>query len=169
MSTDTRQQRPDTVTHPTLKSETQQLVTAQPRHRLRRRRPLHSAVMIIIAASLVAVVGMLYLLQINYVASLGYDMSALQRTREARSVENQRLRAQIAELQSLDRIEEVAVDDLGMEPYEDYRFLSVTWPESSELQPPEPLQPAPDSLLDRLRNALFGEAAAVDDVESGSQ
>ncbi len=44
---------------------------------------------------------MLYLLQTNHVANLGYEMSELQAEREAALVEQQELSAQIASRQAL--------------------------------------------------------------------
>lgn len=148
-------------------SEQQKIIAASPQGVRTARKPLHTAIMVIIAASLVAVVGMLYVLQTNSIASLGYAMSDSQRTLEARRIENQRLRAQIAELESLDQIRSIAVDELDMEPYDDYQFLTVAWPEHSETPAPEPLHAEGRSLFGDLLDTLLGRGSSVSSKSEG--
>ena len=114
--------------------------------------------MFLITASLIGAVGMLYLLQTNHVANLGYEMSELQAEREAALVEQQELSAQIAEKQSLLVVESTARQMLGMRPIDEYIFIDV------ELSPPKSAPPAETknvenpSLIDRFLGRISGRS-----------
>ena len=70
------------------------------------------------------------------VAMLGYTIEQAQRTLEEIRQENRSLDAQIAQLDSLHRVEEIAIHQLGMEVPESYRPIQV------ELNPVEPTNAA---------------------------
>jgi cell division protein FtsL len=119
---------------------------------------MNGAIVFLIAAMMIAAVGMLYLLQTNHIARLGYEMSDLQAQREAALVEQQKLEAQIAEREAITRVELTARQELGMRPMEDYVFLDV------EL-PPEPAAPAEEpasdpSIWDKLWGRFTGRGEA---------
>jgi hypothetical protein len=94
------------------------------------RKRLPGAFVFVITVALIAAVGMLYLLQTNYVANLGYEMSELQAERETALVEQQQLSAQIAEKQSLLAVDSTARIELGMRTIGTYEFLDVELPPS---------------------------------------
>jgi hypothetical protein len=101
---------------------------------------------------------MLYLLQTNHVANLGYEISQLQAEREAALVEQQQLSAQIAEKQALPSVESTARVALAMRPIDDYVFLDVELPElEAELAAESPPQEEP-SALERFWNRLTGSS-----------
>lgn len=138
---------------------TTRILHARPVQGIARR--MNGAIIFTVAIALIASVGMLYLLQTNHVANLGYQMSRLQAERTERTTANQRLTAQIAELQALDQVESVAVGQIGMEPMEKYIFLTVNRPAQDELALPEPVDDDGGSLLDRILGRLTGEGEAV--------
>lgn len=156
MTVDTRDRRETAV-----RRETGAYVWSTPPPVPKRR--MHGAVVFLTAVALIGAVGMLYLLQTNHVANLGYEMSRLQQERQAALVEQQELSAQIAEKQALTTVETVAREDLGMRPIDDHLFLDV------ELPPAEPA-PVPteavsqQSALERFWNRLTGRS----DESSGS-
>jgi hypothetical protein len=86
----------------------------------------------------------------------------LQAQQGRESVANQRLEAEIAELQGLDRAERTARNVLGMEPMESYVFLDVQRPAQRVLPLPE--TPAGDerSAVERVWDRLFGVGVAAD-------
>ena len=119
------------------------------------------AIIYLLAAGLIAAVGMLYLLQTNHVANLGYEMSELQAEREAALVEQQTLSAQIAEKQSLTTIELIARRDLGMRPLGEHIFLDVVLPAPASEQMPDE-DPARRSLTERFWDRITGKATRDD-------
>lgn len=119
------------------------------------------AIVFLISVALIAAVGMLYLLQTNHIASLGYEMSRLQKEREAALVEQQSLAAQIAARQAITEVGIVARRDLGMVEMEDYVFLDVTFPEEpgAEAESAEP-EPEKRSAIERFWGRLTGSSSA---------
>lgn len=127
----------------------------------------NGAIVFLISAALIAAVGMLYLLQTNHIASLGYEMSRLQEEREAALVEQQQLAAQIAEKQAITQIEVVARNELGMRPMDDYVFLDVTFPD--EVKPVGPLETEPEpSVFERFWGRITGHAKHGSQAEEGA-
>lgn len=149
------------------RSATTRILHARPVQGIARR--MNGAIIFTVAIALIASVGMLYLLQTNHVANLGYQMSELQAERAERTTANQHLTAQIAELQALDQVESVAVKQIGMEPMEKYIFLTLNRPAQDELTLPEPVDDESGSILDRIWGAFTGEGEAVNasEVEQG--
>lgn len=140
-----------------------------PPPRVRRYRPqpqparsrINTAVIFIVVAGLITAVGMLYLIQTNHVAGLGFEMSQLQREREALALHNEQLNYSIAQYESLEAVEEIALGELGMTESEDFVFLSVPRPASDELPVPEPVEAHELSVWQRIWQSLSGEATAV--------
>lgn len=126
-----------------------------------------SALIYIIVAGLITAVGLLYLFQTNHVAGLGFEMSQLQREREALALRNEELNYAIARYESLSVIEGIALGQLEMQPADDHIFLTVPRPPSDELEVPEPVEPERASLPERIWQAITGKATAVsaDQVE----
>jgi cell division protein FtsL len=127
----------------------------QPRWRI------SSAIIYIVVAVLIAAVGLLYLIQTNHVAGLGYEMSQLQRERAALSLRNEQLIYSIASYESITQVESIAIGQLGMQQSDDYLFLSVQRPSSDQLAMPEAQSPATPSMLQRVWNGITGSATKV--------
>lgn len=127
-----------------------------------RHKRLSGAIVFSICAAMLAAVGMLYLMQTSHVASLGYELSSLQAEHGRASVANQRLEAEVAELQGLDRAERTARNVLDMEPMVSYAYLDVERPAQSDLPLPE--TPAGDrrGAVQRVWDRLFGVGVAAD-------
>lgn len=130
-----------------------------PAHEPRNR--VNSALIFIVVAILITAVGLLYLLQTNYVAGLGYEMSQLQEERSTLALRNEQLNYSLAQYESLSAVESVAVGQIGMEEAESELFLSVPRPASTELATPEPLQADSASLPERIWQRLTGAATAI--------
>lgn len=131
------------------------LVHSEPR--VRKQTGVNTPIVFIIGVALIAVVGMLYLLQANHVATLGYEMTELQRERERASTENEELKAEIAALTTQREVRTTAEDALGMAPMSDYRFASVAYPDASN-SVTEPAEPADSpSLFERFFNRVLGQ------------
>ena len=157
-------------------TETRQ--TAPP-PRVRRYRPAQSvqpgprsrvntAVIYIVVAMLITAVGLLYLIQTNHVAGLGYEMSQLQRERETLSTRNEQLNYSIARYESLTQVESVAVDQLGMSQSDTFEFITVPRPARDQLVLPEPASQGNPSLIERIWHGLTGSSTAVSsNVEAG--
>lgn len=130
---------------------------------------MNGAIVFTIAAALVAAVGLLYLLQTNHVAGLGYEMSRLQQIREEQAVENQRLKSTLAEHRTLGHIRNVAVNEHGMEPVEEYRFVTVPRPAEAEIATPPPVEAESPSVWGRFWQRLTGRGEAVNSTEREAQ
>lgn len=122
---------------------------------------INTAVIFIVVAGLITAVGMLYLIQTNHVAGLGFEMSQLQREREALALRNEQLNYSIAQYESLNAVEEIALVELGMSESEDFMFLSVPRPASDELPIVTPVEAHEPSVWRRIWQSLRGEATAV--------
>ncbi len=120
-----------------------------------------SAVIFIVVAGLITAVGMLYLIQTNHVAGLGFEMSQLQREREALALRNEQLNYSLAGYESLGAVEEIALEQLGMSESEDFVFLSVPRPASDELPVVEPVEAHQPSVWRQIWNDLTGQATAI--------
>ena len=129
---------------------------------------VNTAVIYIVVAVLITAVGLLYLIQTNHVAGLGYEMSQLQRERATLSTRNEQLNYSIAEYESLSRVESIAVNQMGMQESEAFEFLTVSRPENEQLTLPEPDSPGSPSLIERVWQGLTGSSTAVSrNVEPG--
>jgi len=126
-----------------------------------RRRRLPGAVVFLLAVALIGAVGMLYLLQTNHVANLGYEMSRLQAEREAALVEQQQLSAQIAEKQALTSVESTARFELGMRPLDEHVFLDVELPPAGPTPTATPAPEEHSSALERFWNRLTGSSSST--------
>lgn len=149
--------------------------TPLPPPRVRRYRPqpaprgrINTALIFIVVAGLITAVGMLYLIQTNHVAGLGFEMSELQREREALALRNEQLNYSIAQYESLDAVEEVALEGLGMSESERFVFLSVPRPPRTELPAVEPVEAHEPSGWRRIWQSLNGEATAVQTTAEGA-
>ncbi len=127
----------------------------QPRSRV------SSAIIYIIVAVLIAAVGLLYLVQTNHVASLGYEMSRLQAERTGIANRNEALNYQLAEYEALLQVEEIAVGQLGMQEATDYLFLTVPRPANERLPLIEPVQAEEPGLIERIWRGMTGSSVAV--------
>jgi hypothetical protein len=134
-------------------------LTSAPRTPQPRRMP--GAVVFLVAVALIGAVGMLYLLQTNHVANLGYEMSQLQAEREAALVEQQQLSAQIAEKQALKAVESTARFEIGMRPIDAHVFLDVELPPTEPTRVEEPAVAGSPSTLERFWNRLTGSSSDV--------
>jgi hypothetical protein len=160
-----RERRTDTVATPQRRArqETGRILHAS---QAGRERVPNGAVVFLISVALIAAVGMLYLLQTNHVASLGYEMSRLQEEREAALVEQNELAAQIAGKQAITQVGLVARRDLGMEEMEDFVFLDVTFPAETSAEADAKPEEDP-SILERFWGRLTGTSEAGSDSEDG--
>ena len=123
--------------------------------------PLNTAALFTIVVLTIATVGLLHLIQTSQVAGLGYEVSRLERERTAKALENQQLSYDVARLQALPQVEQVALEQLGMLPVDDYIFLTVPLPPSDELGTPEPAPARERSVLERVWDRLTGRAEAT--------
>jgi cell division protein FtsL len=121
---------------------------------------INGATMVSIAAIALTIIGLLYLIQTSQVAELGYDMSRLQTQRDSLSLEISELQYEMARYESLQTVERVAEERLGMTPMTNYEFIAVQEPAQRELTLPEPEQFASKSLTERVFHALAGIGSA---------
>lgn len=133
------------------------------------RRRISTAVIAIVVAILVTAVGLLYLIQTNHVAGLGYEMSQLQLERAALQNRNEQLNYTVANYESLRQVESIALGQLGMVEADDYLFLSVPVPASDQLVVPEPEADGAPSLIERIWEGLTGKATAVSSNGEGGR
>lgn len=157
MTTTTKNRRPEIVVA--------EVAPQRPVASIRKRKhgqyiALNGVAMVIIAAVALTLIGILYLMQTAKVASLGYQFSDLQNQYYALSLDNSKLGYQVARDQSLDTVSRIAIQQLGMTPLKNFRFLQVQRPVDDNLPPiPAEIQPRP-SLLQRIRSAIIGESSA---------
>lgn len=127
------------------------------------RRPyfvMNGAIMVSIAAIAITLIGILYLVQTSQVAQLGYEMSRLQDRHDSLTMEISDLQYEVARYESLQTVEDVARDRLGMTDMANYNFIEVQQPPSRELTPPEPQQFDSPSFLERVKHAVLGVGSA---------
>ncbi|MBX5444607.1 hypothetical protein [Sphaerobacter sp.] len=130
------------------------------RRERRRYVSLNGAALVIVAGVAVSVIGILYLIQTSHVASLGYELSRIERERNELAMENARLGYLVAEQESLEQVERVATQELGMRPLTRYRFLEVQAPAEEELPPPPTPTPDAETLWERVWRGLTGVGRA---------
>lgn len=127
------------------------------------RRPyfvINGATMVVIAAIALTVIGILYLIQTSQVAQLGYDLSRLQTQRDTMTLEIAELEYEVARFESLQTVENVAVDRLGMTPMSSYAFIDLREPAQRNLEIPPVAESESRSFFDRIADALLGVGAA---------
>ena len=122
---------------------------------------ISSAIIYIVVAVLITAVGLLYLIQTNHVAGLGYEMSQLQRERTVLSNRNEQLNYALAGYESLNQIESVAIGQIGMQDADSTGFIDVPRPAIDQLAPPQETANAGASLFERVWNGLTGSSVAV--------
>lgn len=116
--------------------------------------------MVAIAAVALGIIGMLYLIQTSRVASLGYELSRLQQRHDALAIDNARLGYEVARDESLNTIQQMAVQQLGMTPLSKYRFLEVQRPPDEQLPSPAPVVVPPESIWHRIWRQVTGVGRA---------
>lgn len=99
----------------------QRATTNSPASRRTRSRVLFMTVLIFGAT-----LSLLYLNQTSDVAATGYDIADLQAQQQMLSMQNEQLRLQIAQLESLDRIDREATTRLHMGPPEHVVYVSAS-------------------------------------------
>lgn len=132
-------------------------------------RRVSTALIAIVVAILITAVGLLYLIQTNHVAGLGYEMSQLQRERAVLQNRNEQLNYTVAGYESLMQVEGIALGQLGMVEADEYVFLSVPRPATDQLVLPEPDADGGPSLLDRIWEGLTGKSTAVSGNPEGGR
>jgi cell division protein FtsL len=156
MTTSTRTRRPEIVVA--------DVVPDRPRASVRRQQgqyiALNGVAMVIIAAVALALIGILYLMQTARVAGLGYKFSDLQSQYYSLSLENSKLGYQVARDQSLDKVNQIATEQLGMTPLKNFQFLQVQRPANDNLPPTPPDVQPQRSLLQRIKAAITGQSSA---------
>jgi cell division protein FtsL len=125
-----------------------------PRRAAHRRRLAPSTRMLLVAACLV-LPSIAYVHQSALTARTGYRILSLRQDITALQSEHARLVADVMTLRSPQRIERIAVRDLGMAPPRGSQFAALTIPPAAAAVPPPPL-----SWRERLR-ALFVDRAAA--------
>lgn len=108
---------------------------------LTRRGALHA--LLPIAVAVVSLVSLLALVQISGVTTSAYDVRRLEQERAGWQQANYQLEAEIARLQSLDRIEKEAKGKQQMVPASEYQFVvvkEIPAPVSGKFAPPSHLK-----------------------------
>ena len=123
----------------------------------RRRRPAPATRILLVAACLV-LPAIAYVHQTAVAARTGYDILGLRQDIRALRTENARLVAEVMRLRAPERIERIAVHDLGMFPPRGRQFASL------EIAPAVAAVPAPLTWQQRVsgllrdREAVAGES-----------
>lgn len=92
---------------------------------------------------LAGILSLLYLNQASDLASTSYDVAALQNERRIWEIRNDQLRLQIAELESLDRIDREASARLGMGPPQRVIYAREAAPSAASPLGSSPASPTP--------------------------
>ncbi|HLI52380.1 MAG TPA: hypothetical protein VKU87_11310 [Thermomicrobiaceae bacterium] len=128
---------------------------------------LNGAAMVALVAAALSIIGILYLVQTAHVASLGYQLSALQNQRNDLAIQTAGIQAQVAQYESLNQIESIATKQLGMVPMQHYVFLNVPQQAVTASQPAATTTvPAKESLWHRFVRQITGTGQA-DSPEKG--
>jgi cell division protein FtsL len=78
----------------------------------------------LVAMALILVMGALYLVQVNRATTKGYQIRDLEKKIQAVEDSNRKIELEVAELQSLDSIEE-RIDKLGMVPVDHIDYVKT--------------------------------------------
>jgi cell division protein FtsL len=124
-----------------------------------------AALIVVVMVAMISAVGLLYILQTNQVASLGYELSRLSQVREEKLAEQERLSAELAQAYSLAEIERISRDELGMEEAWSKQFLSVPMPAEPELPLPEQESAEHESWWGTVWDRLTGTGSATHEAE----
>jgi len=100
--------------------------------------------------AIISLAGLLLLLQTGRLITSSYDIRHLEQERARWQARNQLLEAEVSALKSLDRIEQVAKEKLGMVPAKQQFYVTLTPLETAEAaaQPEQPLQAGTDPFSD---------------------
>lgn len=121
-----------------------------------RRRRLAPATRMLIVAACLVLPAIAYVHQTAVAARTGYAILGLRQDIRALQIENTRLVAAVMALRAPDRIERIAVHDLGMFPPRAQQLASL------EIAPAVvPVQPTPLTWQQRLSGLLLGREAAA--------
>lgn len=112
--------------------------------------PLNLRPLLIAAFSVIAIIGVLQVVQTSDATTTGYSLRDLDRQRADKLADIHQLEAEIAALTSIERVESEARGRLGMAPAEDVITLEV------HEQPPEQ-QPLPERFLRGARGLAPAE------------
>ena len=126
---------------------------------------LSNVTIAVIVALALGGLSVLYLIQTSQVVQLGYQLTHLQEERDALVLENSRLRYEIARYQSLDTIERMARDELGMVPVRRTLFLDVERPPQAEPVPAAGPATGTVSRWQRIWDVIWGVGWARDPEE----
>lgn len=99
-----------------MRSATRRDFYASPADRRVDGRAATSRVVLVLFLLLGGLLSVLYVRQTDDLATTGYDVAALQGEESQWAMRNEQLRLQIAQLSSLDRVDQVASTRLGMGP-----------------------------------------------------
>lgn len=122
---------------------------------------LNGAGMVALVAAALSIIGILYLVQTAHVASLGYQLSALQKQRDDLAVQTAGIQSQVAQYESLNQIQGIATERLGMVPMQHYIFLNVPEQPVAVNPPAATTQPQPkESLWHRFVRQITGTGRA---------
>ena len=146
-----------TSIHPRPAGRERAVATPRADRRERRRYlRLNGASMVMIATIALSIIGILYLVQTSQVAQLGYQLSRLQKQHDELALENARIGYEIARYESIEKVQQVAIERLGMTPLKQYRFLTVQRPAQENLPTLPPEQAPPPPVWQRALDALRG-------------
>ena len=121
-----------------------------------RRRPLAPATWMLLVAACFVVPAIAYVHQTTVAARTGYTILGLRQDIRALQIENARLVAAVMELRSPERIERIAVHDLGMFPLRGQQLASL------EITPAvAAVRPTQVTWRQRLSGLLMGREAAA--------
>jgi cell division protein FtsL len=133
-------------------------------HKENRSVPAGRYVIIIIA---VVLVNVLLICRHNIILQRGYELNRLQSELTAMQTENERLSLSIGQLESLDRIEEIAVSRLGMTRTAQLRLVAFQPTQPVVADEPVVASSGRTSWFGRIAAAVRGESARVE--ASGTQ
>ena len=142
--------------------------------------------LLVLAALALSLLGVLYLLQISRVASYGYELARIQQRQAELDRENELLLYRLSEERRLERVDDLARRDYGMQPLDPgrlatatataaaattaangaqprqtqrYQFIGVQRPPAAP-PTPTPTQRGPTGILDRLWQRVVGIGVA---------
>ena len=112
-------------------------------------------------------VSLLYLSQTSDLAATSYDVAALQNDKSVWEMRNQELRLQIAELQSLDHVDQVASSRLHMGPPSRVVYVKASAQPVVVDAPSPAATPATDRLSSLSLNALVDKIPYLERIRGG--
>ena len=145
--------------------------------------------LLILAALALSLLGVIYLLQISRVASYGYELARIQQRQAELDRENELLLYRLSEERRLERVDDLARRDYGMQPLDPgrlatatataaastaangaparptqrYQFIGVQRPPAAP-PTPTPTQRGPTGILDRLWQRVVGIGVAGEEA-----